>query len=292
MADKDNHDFPEEALLRRSLHEIEELRKNPDFVRAEEKIEEVFAHLRDSKIDLEDIFDLETMLREADPKRRAQKLREALNNPELDKALEEARAAGVSGLGEPVRDSPPSPWARARPKLPKVDTAALPSASVTTVGIPATTPNAEQPSPAKVSRDRPLWPATKTWGGALLAVLGPLFLMYVLFVRPSRDVRETEHKTTVSAGANAPTESSSTSSSHLIPSADSALAVTVSSAVAHEADASTASSSNTGAHPQPEKLQLGGPPPRLATSTTAPTGTPRTADRLPADGLPETQIRY
>jgi hypothetical protein len=265
MADKDDHDFPNEALLRRSLHELEELRKNPDFVRAEEKIEEVFAHLRDSKIDLEDIFDLETMLREADPKRRAQKLREALNNPELDKALEEARAAGVPGLGEPVRDSPPSPWARARPKLVSIDRAALPSASVTTVRVPVTTPNAEQPSPEQVSRNRPSWPAVKTWGGALLAVFGPLFLMYVLFVRPSRDVRGAEHKTAGSLRATAPTESSSTSSSQLLQSANTAPAVTASGAVEQEAATPTSSASSTGAHPQPERLQVGGSPPRVAT---------------------------
>jgi len=258
MADDDDHDFPTEATLRRSLHSLDEVRHDPDFmndpgfIRAREKIAEIVDHIRDSDVDPREIFSLEAMLREADPKRRARKLRDALNNPRLDAALAEARAAGVPGLGEPVRDSAPSPWAKARPKLVRIDKADLPSASVMTASVPETPPAAV--TPERASHGRNLWPASKTWAGAILAVFGPVILMYVLFVRPSQEVREGDRKaTSASAVASAPSTIVSALSSQPVGTAPPA---TSSDAVPPEAAAQTVSSSSTTPRSRAEKPRL------------------------------------
>jgi hypothetical protein len=134
------------------------------------------------------------MLREADPQRRAQKFRDAINNPELDEALAAARAAGVPGLGPPVRRprvKEPSPWAQHQEM--DVDKADLPSAAVMPVISPTAVPTARRDPLPPARMPQPLRRALVTCAGAFVAVIAA----YLLLLKPERS-----EPTTVSPSAS------------------------------------------------------------------------------------------
>jgi hypothetical protein len=244
---------------------------------------------RDSDVDLDDIFDLEMMLREADPERRAQKRRDARNNPALAAALAEARAAGAPELFTPVPPPPcvraPSPWAQEQDA--KIDKADLPSAAVmparTSSRKPATEDMLRPPATAPFSRS--MWLVVKGLG-AFVAVLA----VYLLFLRPSAQTLPTvsQGATSASSVSSAPSPPAFTASlqTSVVPP------LTTIAADVPETTPQAASSSSTGRHARPENApSLPMPTAALVDTRPTPTATVTVAPSAPYEP-PQSRPKY
>lgn len=141
---------------------------------------------RDSDDDIRKYLpDLSTILREADPARAKEKLTKAQDNPELDAALAHAQRPSA-------RPSDASPWA-AEPA--GIAPGALPSSL-------AAPPVVKEPE-APPSKRAPFPPWAKAIA-AVIAVVGPVTLLWVLLVRPSGHEHVDPARLGASAGSSTP----------------------------------------------------------------------------------------
>jgi hypothetical protein len=142
---------------------------------------------RDSDDDIRKYLpDLSTILREADPARAKEKLAKAQDNPELDAALAHAQRPSE-------RPSEGSPWA-AEPA--GIAAAVLPSSLV----APPVVTEPEAPR-----RRRAPFPAWAKAIVAVIAVVGPVTLLWALLVRPGRGENVEPARAGASGGSSAPT---------------------------------------------------------------------------------------
>jgi hypothetical protein len=179
---------------------------------------------RDSDTDLAKVFpDMQTIRREADPSRRRANLEKALDTPPVvDAALTILRQGLKEGedplyyevpRGEPVSepaapandsDAAPSPWST--PTGDAIPKELLPSASA-----PAASPTTETPQAAEAPgvhrARRPRGASVRAAVIALVAVLGPITLMWLLLVRSqgSNEGSSPASSARPSAAATAPT---------------------------------------------------------------------------------------
>jgi hypothetical protein len=150
---------------------------------------------RDSDDDIRKYLpDLKTILREADPARAKEKLEKAQDNPELDAALAHAQRPSA-------RPSAASLWA-AEP------------AGIAAVGPVVVTPEVVAPEPRR--RKRAPFPAWQKAIAAVIAVVGPVVLLWVLLVRPSGQEREGA-RAGASAGSHVPAPTTSARASPIEP---------------------------------------------------------------------------
>ena len=178
-----------DVTLRQSLSEIAMLRAEPDPVRVEQRLREVIAKAKASDVELGEYFpDLEIIVREVDPERRAKRLRNAIDNPGIDEALEGARQSLARvDRATPNRGSVASPWAQQTPEVGALDKAALPSALMPFAPAPERTLEPEhattiEQTPVPINA-RPTWRLRVTKSTmAVIAVVAPLTLMYFLLV--------------------------------------------------------------------------------------------------------------
>jgi hypothetical protein len=153
----------------------------------------------DSKIDLATYKpSVEDARRLADEEAAQERLKRALDNPALDAALAEVRAAPGKVRG---RVSKPSPWAKgATPGSEKIDKAALPSATAPTAPPENVPVNAE---------GRRSW--SWTWWSKALAAIGlallPALIVFVLLVKPQPPDGRRDAGATTSAATPMPTMS-------------------------------------------------------------------------------------
>jgi hypothetical protein len=214
-----------DVTLRQSLSEIATLRAEPNPVRVEQRLHEVIAKAKASDVELGEYFpDLETIVREVDPVRRAKKLRNAIDNPEIDEALTEARQSLARlDRATPNRGSVASPWAQPTPDVGGLDKAALPSALMPFAPAPDRTPETEHaatldkaPTPAAARPSR-RWTVAKS-GMAVIAVVAPLALMYFLLVwQNDRGPKGTSPAATSVAVPAMPTPSATTPAPSVAP---------------------------------------------------------------------------
>jgi hypothetical protein len=156
----------------------------------------------DSKIDLDAYKpSLEDARRIADEQAAQERLKKALDNPALDRALAEVRAtAGAT----PARVSKPSPWAHgATPGAETVDKAALPSANAP-AAPPVTAP--VQTKPANARRPR-TWSASSKALAAIALAFVPAMIVFLLFVKPQTPSTPQHPAPATSAAASSQTMS-------------------------------------------------------------------------------------
>ncbi len=199
---------------------------------------------RDSDDDIRKYLpDLKTILRHADPAYSDEVLREAMDNPELDAALEE-RKRGLEALeqgrtseagarhGElstppgvpgavPLRVSAPSPWAKAA-SGDAIDKSALPSASAPKTDVPAAAPVTSPIRPANEARPPKKRGALPMWvlPGMLAIALSPFAMWAVVSMLPPRHPVELPASAVPSTQATAPAPSAAlTSTTTVTPAA-------------------------------------------------------------------------
>ena len=136
---------------------------------------------RDSDDDIRKYLpDLTTILREADPARAKEKLEKAQDNPELDAALAHAQRPSA-------RPSDASLWG--------TEPAGIAAVALTPARVAPPVVVVKEPEARR--RKRALFPAWAKAIAAVIAVVGPVTLLWVLLVRPSGQ----EHGDPVRVGA-------------------------------------------------------------------------------------------
>ena len=208
-------DLERDVTLRQSLSDIATLRAEADPARLEHKLQELIARAKSNDVELGEYFpDLEAIARDVDPARRARRLRSALDNPEIDEALAEARnSLARLDRATPNRGSVASPWAQQAPELGAIDKAALPSAMMPFSPAAETATDTEH---AATLDKAPLLVAarpSRRWTiaqsvMAVVAVVAPLTMMYFLLVwQNDRGPKGTSPAATSEATATPPVSS-------------------------------------------------------------------------------------
>ena len=143
---------------------------------------------RDSDDDIRKYLpDLTTILRDADPARAKEKLEKAQDNPELDAALAHAQRPSV-------RPSDASPWV--------TEPAGSAAVALTSERVPPPVVVVKEPETRR--RKRAPFPTWAKVMAAVIAVLGPVTLLWVLLVRPRGQGREEPVRAGASAGTSVP----------------------------------------------------------------------------------------
>lgn len=226
----------------------------------------------DSQIDLAKYApSLETRREILDEQAAQERLRKALDNPELDAALEEYRSESETLPNPPPAPAPlapamPSAWGARSADVATIDKALLPSANAP-VAPPVTTP-VEVDEPRRPARP---WSMTQKGLAAIAFAFLPAMLVFMLFVKPTQ--QGTPYAPTSASVPAPPSATMAVSAAPVVSAAVPPPATSVEPSVAVDAGSGAAPTSTA-------------PTPSVSTSTpSVPRPAPSLQHTVPAIGI-------